>query len=95
MPIEPHNNQFVVMCVNRELADHRAALVAPGQVSTMQIVLQWHALTHVTPPMADAPVHFNSNAGIPVRSCICQVCGYIELYSGIVQNPQVWGPPNG
>lgn len=90
MPVQFFDNQRVVRCVNHGLGDH---VLAPGQVSTMRIT-QWHALTQVVPPNAGAPVHFNPNAGIPVKCCICQVCGYVELYSGIVQNPQVWGPPN-
>ena len=28
--------------------------------------------------------------GTPVRCFVCKVCGYVELYSGLVTEPEKW-----
>jgi len=41
------------------------------------------------PPRGDP--HFSTTKAAPVRMFICEVCGYVELYAGIIADKKVWG----
>jgi hypothetical protein len=91
----PGVQQLVIQCVNQYLPNHQAALAVGGQQSTMHVSPRWYAVTNVEPPTANFAAQFNPHAGIPVRCYLCRICGYMEMYSGAIASPQVWGPGNG
>jgi hypothetical protein len=85
MPLvwDEEKNEHQLRCVND--AQHGPA----GHPTTMIVNEGWNALTIVHPP-PDA--HFDPHRGAPVRCFVCTVCGYVELYSGLIVDPKTWSP---
>jgi hypothetical protein len=55
--------------------------------TTMRVTPGWNALM-----VAESdPVRFSPTMGAPVRLYLCEVCGYVELYAGVVVDKKVWG----
>jgi hypothetical protein len=89
MPIIHDNNQAILVCVNAHPPQ------GPGVQSTMVVLEQWGYLPGIAPPPPQqgvvVPPVALLNTAFPVRIYRCAVCGYVELYSGVIIAPQVWG----
>lgn len=63
-------------------------LSAPGWVSLMTVFPSSPAARRFYAPMYTPT--FDASSGVPVKCCVCSVCGYVELYHGPIADPAVW-----
>jgi hypothetical protein len=92
--------QLVLLCINDHPTNDVIQAAAAGLPfgSTMDRMPQWSSLAGIQPARPNPagqslplipPVLLNSY--FPVRVYRCRVCGYVEMYSGVIVEPNVWG----
>jgi hypothetical protein len=85
------------VCVNHEDSSHKPSSAA-GDIltildghTTMRRATDWHVLVGIEePPVGGGWARQDSRRIVPVRCFTCAVCGYVELYSGSVTDPEIW-----
>ncbi len=103
MPIEEDAGHFVLRCVNYHGPEYQSRIRAvrdpdnPDRAkdppkTTMAPLNVWLIIPATTTgPGGD--VYPDMQRGAPIRIYICQVCGYVEMYSRPLAPPM--GPPSG
>jgi hypothetical protein len=93
MPMVKHQDGLVLVCVNGcssgtgGATEGVQAMNASEAKTTMRVTPGWNALM-----VAESdPIRFSPTMGAPVRLSLCEVCGYVELYAGVVVDKKVWG----
>ena len=87
--------QLELQCVNWEPLPvgmpYSSANAPPPHVMKLQD--GWGVVGEVRPPDWEHNVPaMPSSKGIPMRVYVCQTCGYVEMYSGLVVAKEVWRP---
>lgn len=81
----PERNAFVLRCINHP---QNLALIAGYQTLVGATPPQLIASAS-GPPMV-VPAHIDQNRITPLRCYVCQLCGYIEMYSAPIMDPGEW-----
>ena len=89
MPIVMRKGKSVVVCVNETHPSH----CNKGENGTMmEDQNSFLVLTGIVPPSKGrfAYVPSGPNKCVPVEAISCDICGYTELYSATITQPDIW-----
>jgi hypothetical protein len=89
--------EAVLVCANHEDPTHKPVSAA-GEIlallsthTTMLRTTGWHVLIGIEePPTEGGWARQDSRRIVPVRCYVCRVCGYVELYSGMITDQDTW-----
>lgn len=80
MPLRWNGEKLVSVCINDG--------PPPEPEHTMGRCREWYLVQQIAPGPSPALL----DAGVPVTAFVCNMCGYVELYSGRVIDPKAWEP---
>lgn len=78
----------VIRCINHE--SHKGY---ENIKTTMMPASGWFAITGIVPPDLKNNIKeasFRPNEGMPLKVYVCSVCGYVELYNGMIADKNTW-----
>ncbi len=104
MPLVDSHGHRVFRCINNHWKEDQTYEPLPADPeqrgrskeppkTTMEALPDWGFITRIHSPSTPGAMPIvMMREGTPLRIYRCRLCGYVEMYTGDIIAPEVWGP---